>query len=115
MLDCARELHCDAGARVRAWLHDRGLKDETLADWFVGRNGRGQKRHGLYVPRGFVIPHYHRITGDVWVLKIRRPTNKTGERYARVGGHKPHLWGLDNLMGHDVVFVCESEFDGPLL
>lgn len=118
MLDCAFDLEAEGGAAARAWLLERGLNPSTLADWFIGFNNAGRshgkrKRHGLQVYHGIVIPHYHRSTGDVWALKIRRSVGEP--RYINVEGSRPHLWGLDNLADHDVAFVCEGEFDGLLL
>ena len=113
MLDCAFELFDDDGSKARAWLHDRGLKDETLARWYIGFNDARRTRHGLYVRRGITIPHYQRATDDVWALKIRRATGQP--KYVNVKGSKPHLWGIDNLLGRKIAFLCEGEFDSLLL
>lgn len=109
-------LWTDRGEKARAWLHGRGLTDETLHRWQIGyvpgRPNQWVDLAGLHVPCGIVIPG---IVGDVvWYVKIRRAAGKP--KYLQIKGlATPALFGADTLATHDVAVMTEGEFDAMLL
>ena len=95
------------GERARAYLHGRGLNDETLRVWRLGfqpQEGRRDpaERWGFLVrtasgrpawvriPRGIVLPWL--LDRELWQLKIR-----TNRQQAEVPGHQRRapvpVWG----------------------
>lgn len=111
--ECEAALWADAGAKARKWLTARGLADDTLRHWRLGYSA-GQEAHGLFVPRGIVIPCF--VGKSLWYIKVRRPVPPLpGRKYKHVKGGRPALYGLDFLSGKDAVVICEGEFDAMLL
>jgi len=116
--DCEKGLWSARGGQARAWLHARGLGDETLRRWRIGFNDAGGKRqwsrrlHGIKVWRGITIPIYRAEV--IWRLKVRRPAGSAKYMNAMPDGGA-FLWGLDSVDGQGRAFVCESEFDAMLL
>jgi DNA primase len=106
------------GAKARAYLHKRGLSDETLAGACIGYNpedvdgdprewGTAEK---VYIPRGIVIPNQDE-TGLHYV-KIRKPIGE--KKYIQVTGSRGWLYGGMTCKGHDEAFLFEGEFDALL-
>lgn len=117
--DCAAELWSPAGKRALAWLrNERGLSKDTLCHWWIGFNDAGGRdsawRHGLKIRRGVVIPIWSEREQTFWRLKVRRPVGEPKYMTSWPDG-SAFLWGVDNLEGHDLAFLCESELDGLLL
>jgi len=112
--DCEAALWGEAGAKAREWLHERGLSGETIHHWRLGYNPAGCRIHGLWTPRGIVIPCF---VGDVlWYVKVRRPVPPlAGPKYQQMAGGKSALYGLDHLAGRRVAVICEGELDAVLL
>ena len=128
---CSAALWTDPAARARAWLAGRGLTEPTLRRWQVGYQPHDAELAGLWVPRGIVLPW--RVGGELWQLKVRRPTAPTptpcpvgarsprpiprpaGPKYTSVGGGHPLLFGADTLPGRAVAVLCEGELDAMLL
>jgi DNA primase len=110
-------LWSDAGARARSYLgNQRGLTDDTLRAWHVGYCHKEGHYHGLYVPRGIVLPWF--AGGRLWKVQIRRPTNDPKKRYVQVQGSAgscPGLFGADKLTGKSGCFVVEGELDCMLM
>jgi DNA primase len=119
-------LWSDAGKSARAYLHDeRGLTDETLRRWRIGLQvtdeREARERWGLdpqeddgkpvWLPRGIVIPWV--AAGELWQIKIRRPTGEP--RYPAIKGGHPLLFGADLLTGRATAALTEGEFDAMLL
>jgi DNA primase len=101
------------GAKARAWLEQRGLQGETLSAYHIGYCPKDGTYHGLYVPRGIVIPW---IVGDnIWKVQVRRPEGDP--KYMAVkGSRNPSvLFGTELLSLHPDCFVVEGEFDAMLL
>ena len=98
-LEDAEAALCSAeGERARAYLHGRGLNDETLRVWRIGFqheegrrdpaerwgfSGRTASGQGAWVriPRGIVIPWL--LDDQLWQLKIR--TNREQPKYLAIG------------------------------
>lgn len=120
-------LWSSAGTRARAWLHARGLSEETLRVWRIGFNPkqRYESSHlwGLSIefnqevqsktirlPRGIVIPC--ESSGMIWYLKIRLAIGDP--KYWKVRGGTHALFGAETLRQSDYVVVTEGEFDAIL-
>ena len=115
---CSRALWADQGQRARAWLHARGLNDDTLRAWRIGycdAAGSGTEIAGLYVRHGVTIPWT--ADGELWGVNVRLPVVEAGDKYRAVAGsHKAGiLVGADHLTGAEQCFVVEGEFDAALL
>lgn len=108
---CEADLWTDAGAKARAWLNARGLKDDTLRRWRVGYNKTSREISGLWVERGIVIPCV--VDGAICYVKIRRPDGEP--KYKKVSGSKAGLFGAETLIDHEIAVLCEGEFDCMLL
>jgi len=115
-------LWSDAGTKARTWLYDkRGLSEDTIRAWRLGYNPTDRKMHGLWTPRGIVIPCL--INETPWNIKVRRPVStgpaydrkKHGPKYQQVTGGRAALFGLDHLDGKQVAVICEAELDAVLL
>jgi hypothetical protein len=93
------------GERARAYLHGRGLNDETLRASRIGfqpeEGRRGPAEHWGFparandrpgwvrIPRGIVLPWL--LDSQLWQLKIR--TNREQPKYLAIGGGHP-CWRL---------------------
>jgi DNA primase len=131
--NCESVLWSETGARALVYLKERGLKDDTLRRYRVGYNSAERfepledwglpdpedgKWHTVWLPRGIVLPCF--AGGALWYIKFRRPVNKKQElggeqKYIKVKGSKPGLFGADNLQGAWVAVLTEGEFDCMLL
>jgi DNA primase len=115
------------GERARAYLHKRGLKDETLRAWRIGFQpeearrdpaerwgfpNRADGRPGwVRIPRGIVIPWL--LDERLWQLKIR--TSRQQPKYLAISGGHPSLYGADTLVAGEPAILPEGEFDAMLL
>jgi DNA primase len=105
--DCEEVLWSERGAKARAWLHKRGLEDETIRAWRLGLNtDRERTSYGVVIP-WFCGP-------DFWMVNIRRPTG-TPKYKALRGSKRGGLYGVDHFSGHADLFVTEGELDTILL
>ncbi len=132
---CRENLWADEprAARVRRYLHRRGLHDATLERWRVGYNPKSRTIQGLWCWAGVIIPAY--LAGDLWGVKIRLlPDHPAkcqncaaeisgagacgncgkGNKYRAIKGSEPALYSAHTLPRR-VAFVCEGEFDAMLL
>ena len=106
---CKRMLWSPAGEKARAWLHARGLSDDTLHTWNVGYS-TGIKISGLWIHAGILLPCW--AHDRWWYLKIRRAMGDP--KYIKVKGSSgAALWGL-NLPWASEAFKFEGEFDQML-
>jgi hypothetical protein len=111
---CEAALWADEGAKAKAWLGVRGLSGETLRLWRLGYNAEERELHGVWTPRGIVIPGL--TDGELRYLKVRRPVPPLdGPKYQCAKGSRPGLFGLDHLAGKRTAVICEGEFDAMLL
>lgn len=130
---CEAVLWSDAGVRALAYLHGRALSDDTLKQYHIGYNpvdvfeslpdwGLSEpedgKRHAVWLPRGITIPCI--VGNELYYIKTRRPVTHTQEatgeqKYIKVKGSEPGLFGADNLRGCWLAVLTEGEFDSLLL
>lgn len=106
--------------RARAWLHQRGLRDDTLKRWRIGfcsTEGKGnQAEWGLdrdpWLPLGISIP-WVTLDGAVYAIKIRRPVaaGTKGKYIAIEGSVMGILFGQQTVRPHLPGFLFESELD----
>jgi DNA primase len=116
------------GERARAYLHGRGLTDETLHAWRVGFQADDSRRDPaeqwgfptrgadgrpawVRIPRGIVLPWL--LDGQLWQLKVR--TNRQQPKYLAISGGHPCLFGADTLVAGELAILTEGEFDALLL
>jgi DNA primase len=106
-----------ANAEAQAWLHDRGLNDETIQSaglgwnpedkWRAPRNWGFSDRKRIWLPKGWVIPW--EIGGDLWQVSIRRPEGQP--KYVMVRGSKHALYNADGLKPDRPAILTEGVFD----
>ncbi|NLI32046.1 MAG: hypothetical protein GX422_04575 [Deltaproteobacteria bacterium] len=119
----------EQGEEAQAWLHERGLKDDTIkafrlgwnsGDWWPRRekwglptvtkeNGKPKK---LALPAGLVIPKLQ--NGRVVRVRIRRTVPYRDSRYWTVSGSNT---GAMSIPGEEngIVLVVESDLDAMLI
>lgn len=95
---------------ARRWLLKRGLDANACRQRFIGLNDHDNKKHGLYVQKGIIIPHL--VGSDIWAIKVRQSREP---KYIHVKGSVPALYGVETLGGRRIAFICEGEFDAILL
>lgn len=121
---CRYALWSSRGDEARAWLHHRGLTDDTikqaelgycpifyqdeLAHW--GLCAADVDRDEVRVPEGIIIPWYYR--NDLWKLSVRRlhPTDNQ-PKYGQVVGSCEGLYLVDDVRAGQPVMIVEGEFD----
>lgn len=112
---CAAALWAPQGARALAWLHERGLNDDTLRRWRLGCNpgrpGTVRWLQGLPVPCGIIIPC--EVAGTIWSLKVRLSSGEP--KYKHVKGSRPALYMAETLHDCNAAVLTEGEFDALLL
>jgi DNA primase len=117
-----KALWASEGKQALAYLHNRGLSDQTIMNWNIGFNhneyfepldqwglenpGDGL-RHTVWLPKGIIIPCI--IEGIIWYTKIRRFEDTP--KYINIRGGKPALFGADGLKHVPLIFLTEGEFD----
>lgn len=117
---CEAELWGAKGERALDYLYCRGLVDKTIERYHLGYNPCDSyetlQDWGLpedidiakvWLPRGVVIPC--QIAGVMWYVNVRRPSGDP--KYYKVRGSKAALFGAENLLGAELVLLCEGEFD----
>jgi hypothetical protein len=103
------------GGKALAWLHGRGLKDDTIRSAGLGYNWEDRREGGelwglerdVWLPRGIVIPW--QISNQVWALSIRRPAGEP--KYCQVAGSSNALYGADSLQAGSAAVLVEGVFD----
>lgn len=126
VVSSAEALWTDVGATALAYLHKRGLADETLARFAVGYipadryelpamwglEPDAKQRDRVWLPRGIVLPWI--TDGDeIWCLKVRRAVQKP--KYIAVKGSIPTIFGSRHFDGLDTLILPEGELDAMLL
>lgn len=110
-------LWADEGTKARAWLHGRGLSDDTIQRAGLGYNGadvhEDRALWGLpegkqvWLPRGIAIPWF--VGADLWRVNIRRP--KGDPKYIGPAGCGVGLYEADGLTPGADALMCEGELD----
>lgn len=118
-------LWASQGDTAKAWLHARGLSDETIRKARLGyipkdfaeRPGHwgkpGNDDRPLFFNRGILIPGI--VGGKVWYLKIRPSSPTIDQKYKHVRGGRQALYMADSLTANRPAVFCEGEFDALLL
>lgn len=107
--ECEGVLWSEEGARALAYLHRRGLRDETIRRYRLGFHAARDE----YAARGITIPHIDKES-VLWGVKIR--TDGRGKaKYLSVKGGKACLFGLAQCAGQPFLVFCEGEFDAMIL
>ena len=113
------------GKEKRAWLHARGLTDETLRHWRIGYHPQQRfeslaawncennepSQSKMWLASGITIPCI--IDGLIRYVKIRRFEGK--QKYVQLKGGAPALFGGSTLSGRKTGVLVEGEFDAMLL
>jgi DNA primase len=132
---CVSALWRGEGKRALDYLHKRGFADNTLKRYWIGYNPADQFFHldewGLpeeinangnpkkvWLPRGIIIPCCASQT--LYYLKVRRSLSREQvmaghQKYIKVKGSKPGIFGVENLRGRWLAVLTEGEFDAMLL
>lgn len=116
MEECEVTLWADtvAAEAARAYLGDRGLREDILRKYRIGFNRASQVLHGLWVEGGVVIPNLHARTGVLYSLNVRR-LNGESPKYKMVKDGVNAPFALDAILGKQVAFVLEGPFDTLLV
>jgi DNA primase len=117
---CEAALWGEGGEQARAYLHKRGLRDETIKRWRLGYNPVGRydlrevwdlpsspEKRDVWLPKGIIIPWL--VGGSLWAVNVRRPTGDP--KYFKIPGSQAALFGADDLRGCELVLLTEGEFD----
>jgi len=110
------------GAAALAYLHRRGLTDDTIHAARLGSHGvemwEKPQRWGLaadqrkiWLPPGIVFPWL--VGSDLWRISIRRVDDTVGkaQRYVVVSGSSNTLYGLDTLKPNAPAMIVEGLLD----
>lgn len=118
--DCERALWSrkPASQCVLTWLHQRGLKDDTLKAWRIGYNDSSRSIGGLWVESGVTIPYFDG-RNTLHAINVRRPDKflkayPRADKYKMISGSKRVLFGTQYLNGLPDVVITEGEFDAIL-
>ncbi|HNT23307.1 MAG TPA: toprim domain-containing protein [Anaerolineales bacterium] len=116
---CASFLWGSAGAAALAWLHGRGLSDDTIHAARLGYNPGGYydapgawgMAEKVWLARGITIPCI--FENELYYIKTRQLSGDP--KYIKVEGSKPGIFGGDDLRGRRLAVFCEGELDALLL
>lgn len=108
-------------ADALAYLHGRGLTDETIraarlgwnpAQWRDAAAKWGQDGKPIWLAPGWVIPN--ESGGALWGVNVRR-AGDAEPKYMMVAGSKRRVYGVGLVGHHSDLVICEGEFDALLL
>lgn len=115
------------GETARAYLHSRGLTDQTvrqahlglcpdwykapLEQWGLDASQLGKEEDPqIKIPRGIVIPW--QADGHLWKIQLRRPVpGPDGKKYKEILGSSDCLYNVDTVRPGQPVLLTESELD----
>lgn len=108
--------------KARAYLHQRGLTDDTIKAWGIGYNIADRRMNDHWLYTGFTLPTI--ICGDIWQVRTRTPPKLVGatigtgtrqrKKYEGVTGNRIGLMNADALTGAHTAIICAGEFDAML-
>lgn len=105
---CHQRLFEPEGAKALAYLHNRGLTDETIKAASLGFWSGGEVEPFGRVERGITIPNFSR--GVLWGVKLRHPAGEP--KYTSLRDSRAHIYtpppGI--VPGSDLI-LCEGELD----
>jgi hypothetical protein len=113
------QLWGDAGADALAYLHGRGLTDETVRhaglgyntrDWYEERTRWGMPEgKRIWLPRGVVIPWF--IGRDLWRVNVRRWPGEHDPKVIGPAGYTQGLYEADRVSADRPAILVEGELD----
>jgi DNA primase len=129
---CERALWSPGGAEVRAYLHGRGLQDDTLQVAHVGYHAEGRhepwelwgltlepQRKGIWLPCGAVFPWWS--GGVLWRVTFRRLAPRStaihelgtvdGNSHFMVKGSANLLYNIDRVRPNAPAMLVEALLD----
>lgn len=124
---CQAHLWQGEGSRALAYLHGRGLGDDTIRTCGLGYQPKdtyedrtlwglttGPEAKAAWLPRGIVIPW--QIEGELWRINVRRPVTAKqiagGEpKYIGPAGFANALYNADAIAEGKPVLLLEGEID----
>lgn len=92
--------------RIRAWLNERGITDEVIADNRIFYDTR-TRRIGIPIRDHDNMLAFHKYRRD--------PEDSEGPKYSYDRGARAMLFGARLLWKEGPVIICEGEFDAMLL
>lgn len=111
------------GDRARAYLHQRGLRDDALRTWRLGFQPHyglyaaaedwGLDGQRLYLPRGIVLPWL--VEESVGHLQVRTSSHDPQQRYLSVRGGHPCLFGAKTVVPNAPAILLEGVLDTLLV
>jgi len=118
----------ERGREALAWLHARGLNDETIRAarlGYIPKNANPMKAESWGNPRESAEPIYFwesvlipgMMGGKVWYLKMRllHPKSPTDKFRSIRGSESASLYLADSIMPGKPAVFCEGELDALLL
>jgi DNA primase len=119
---CERTLWTPAGVQARAYLHQRGLTDETIRAARLGYHvaerwespacwGLPTDQKKIHLLPGIVFPW--RVGSEVWRVTFRRDSNDVPkeERYRPIAGGNQTLYQIYALRPNAPAMLVEGELD----
>lgn len=137
--ECHHAIFEPKAAKIRAYLHGRGITDDHIRQYRLGYCATGHENiyartiADHYIPRGIIVPTI--VNGDVWQIRVRlvngipfpcsrckQILTQTGEcphchaknKYRGVTGGLQGLMNADRVQPGDTVIFCAGEFDAIL-
>jgi DNA primase len=123
---CEQTLWSTTGAQARAYLHRRGLHDETIREARLGyhtaERHAPRKTWGLrqdaaekpvWLPSGLVFPWW--VEGVLWRVMIRRLEGGKTAKYITVSGGGNTLYRVDTLQPDRPAIIVEGCLDALAL
>jgi DNA primase len=119
---CERTLWTGEGAKARAYLHGRGLSDDTIRTARLGYHaaetweepeawGIASDHKKMALLRGIVIPWY--VGGAVWRVQFRRDGYDIPKhaRYQPIAGGGQPLYRIDTVHPNQPAMIVEGALD----
>jgi len=104
---CHQRLFSPEGAKALAYLHSRGLTNETIKAACLGYWPGGEANGLGWVERGITIPNFDGRT--LWGVKLRHPVGTP--KYTSLKGSKAHIYAPFGIVPGSDLILCEGEFD----
>ncbi len=106
--DCHKRLFSPEGAKALAYLHKRGLADNTIRRFSLGYWRGGEvPGFGFEAARGITIPNFR--NGALYGVKIRHPQGEP--KYTSLKGSVQRLYVTASVVPNGEALLCEGEFD----
>lgn len=130
LMTFCRQKPIHGSAEALAFLHKRGIKEETARSWRLGYGPGHWWHEGLWVHKPSILIPWH-VNGALWQVKMRqlepiKLPNGDEIRYLPLSwcekprretepAGQPHLFGADKLGVAGTAIMAEGELDAILL